>query len=352
MGLYLAARDYGALGGKNKLGSIGNLEREIAKPLVGSTIMALTYGLAMTGGLTGGGPSDPEKEAALKRTGWQPYSAKIGNQYISFSRMEPISSLLGIAADAAEGVKNGDLETGSKAFQKMWGSIMENLTSKTFLSGLEGFFSAWHDPVRYGPRWIKQLQSSAVPSMVGLVPLGAAAKAVDPVYRKTEAFTLSPLQAKIPFASKSLPAQLEPTGEERQRGGGTALERLVSPLARSEEKRDPLAKVSEEMVKVGYVPSLPRTYMTPGNRKVQLNEKEIQILTKAQVAASNAIAKVLNDPSYKELPDNEDDPKLSRLGQTTKKDVLKGIYNRYRKQAQAQINPVVFRRAQQELAGR
>ncbi|MGQ0669369.1 MAG: hypothetical protein ACT4PO_06815, partial [Actinomycetota bacterium] len=82
----------------------GGVERELALARIytGSMMMAFTGVLAYDGIITGGGPTDPDLKRTLRLTGWQPYSVKIGNQWVSYGRLEPLGSILGMAADFVE----------------------------------------------------------------------------------------------------------------------------------------------------------------------------------------------------------------------------------------------------------
>lgn len=313
----------------------GAAAEEFAKPLVGTMIGMSMAMAAMEGHMTGGGPGDPKLEENLRETGWQPYSFKIGGQYISYQRLEPLSSIFGMAADFAEGVKDWDELTAGKVAQRIVGSVTENLTNKTFLSGLEGFFTFWHDPLRYGERWAKQLTASLVPNIVGSV-----ARGIDPAYRKTGIFT-APL-AKIPGLSTQLPAQKTPTGQVRTRPGG-AIERMISPFPRTAEK-GPEADVNREMNRIGYVPAAPRDTITFRGKKVDLTDKEVELLEKSRVRATAALLRVIRDPSYRRLPDDHDAAPFGYKGKT-KQQILENVYKKYMDQARDQVKPVALQRA-------
>ena len=68
---------------------------------VGMSCLALGAGAALAGVVTGSPPKDTTKRKALYRTGWRPYSVKIGNTWVSYTGIEPIHTWLGFAADSA-----------------------------------------------------------------------------------------------------------------------------------------------------------------------------------------------------------------------------------------------------------
>lgn len=59
------------------------------------------YLMAVNGGLTGSAPADRETAAALRKTGWQPYSFYIDGKFISYKMLAPFDTVLAAAADTA-----------------------------------------------------------------------------------------------------------------------------------------------------------------------------------------------------------------------------------------------------------
>jgi hypothetical protein len=310
----------------------------IAKPIIGSLMAYGMFTMAQEGLITGAGPQDMDEKEAKLRTGWSPYSVKIDGKYHSYQRLEPFSSIMGMAADLAEGYKEWDEMTTGQNVARIMSSITENLTNKTFLSGLENMALLWSNPLRYGEQWIKNMEGSLVPNI-----LGQTARALDPVYRKQE-IGLDPIKARIPGLSQTLPAQTTPTGEERLRPGTGFFNRLT-PVPATVEKTDPISNVAREMVRVHYAPPPARDYLEFHGRRVTLQPHEYKRLTDARKRASEILAQAIQNPAYKALPDNEQDPKY-RFGQKlTKAGYLRKIYERHMSKAYDQIKPVAYRRA-------
>lgn len=314
----------------------------MARPLVGTAVGMYLIQESLEGILTGGGPLDPVAEANLRETGWQAYSVKLGNTYFSYQRFEPLSSVVGMAADIAEGIKRGDFDSVNTGTTRLLGLISENLTNKTFLSGLEGLINALSNPSREAGTWLKQMQMSLVPNSLGPIPFGHLAQGVDPVYRQTEPFSLEAFQAKIPWLSSNLPPQYTPTGELRKRPG-TGFERTFWPVARRTERQDPTAVAARLLDQIGSPPTPPKRYTYIKGVRVWYTPEERDYLAKAQAAATQLIgSRLVRDPNFMRLPDNED---VAALGQRTKKQVIKQIYDRYRRQAQNRFQRELMRRA-------
>jgi hypothetical protein len=77
----------------------------MAKVTLGSTFLATYAGFAAEGNISGRGPARKEERDALERTGWKPYSIKVGDEWFSYAGLEPVSALMAIAADYAEYAK-------------------------------------------------------------------------------------------------------------------------------------------------------------------------------------------------------------------------------------------------------
>ena len=324
----------------------------LSRPIVGTAIGGGILSMAMNGEVTGGGPLDPEDQEALRASGWQPYSFKIGNQYVSFQRMEPIAAIFGIAADAAEGLRNGDFDKWQTGAMRVVQSAAENITNKTFLAGLDGVTSAISHPNMFMGRFVKQMQGSMIPNSLGFMPVGHLARAVDPVFRDADPGTVDVWSRKIPWLSRTVEPQYGPTGEERQRGG-TAAERLISPFARWAMREGPEALGAEEIVRLGAAPSAPKKSMySKGGVKVELEPEERQMLAMSMREATKVIGqRILKDPNYLKLPDDEMDPRW-RYGGRTKKDVLKRVFQRYRSRVTKRLRREVERRGRAQYRER
>ena len=124
--------------------------------------------LAYSGVITGNGPKNYAARKNLQASGWQPYSFRIGDNYISYARMEPISTFLGLMADVVE-ISNhtyshdyGDTPLESVMAATL-GSISNNITNKTYLTGLSNWLNAMNEGERYGGRVAASYLTSFVP---------------------------------------------------------------------------------------------------------------------------------------------------------------------------------------------
>jgi hypothetical protein len=316
----------------------------MVKSAMGTALMGTIFQSALNGDITGGGPADPKEAEVLKRTGWQPRSLKLGNNYYSYARLAPFSILMGIAADMAEAYDKKDVATGSELLQKGVASASDNVMDQTFVTGLDSLVKILSDPQRQGLSALRQLEASLVPNVVGVVPFAHAARGLDPYYRETEALSLSPIQAQIPGLSRLLPPQYTPTGEPRERKG-TPFERVFSPIARSEVETGPVAEAAAEIARIGPAISAPAPYFRVGADKVYYTTDEREEIARAQNKAMEKVAGLIQRGDYRRMPDSED---LAHAGQKTKKDAISGVIQRYVQPVKERINREALRRAKSE----
>lgn len=232
--------NFGKIAFDYKAGKIAKeqLSQELAKPIMGSLISAATVMAVLEGHITGMAPKNKKERDLLYAKGWQPYSIKVGSQYYSYNRLEPIGSIMGMAADFIDSARS-ESEINEKAGRMML-SVSRNLASKTFLQGVSNTLDAISDPERYGATWTERFAGSLIPSVVG-----RAAAAYDPYAREVET-PWEAIQARTPYYSTKLPYKVGANIRgmelpiERQ---GTPMQRFLSPITVTEEAKEPMKSV-------------------------------------------------------------------------------------------------------------
>lgn len=181
---------------------------------MGTSIMAIGADMALNGQITGSGPSDPKKRAALQRTGWQPYSIKIGEDWYSYQRFEPVATLLGMAADISEILSNYeayDIRAQEDTENLVTASIIaagNQAIGKTFMTGFADLTEALSDPKRYGAAFLNKFAGSFVPAGVAAVE-----RAISPEIAYVTDLK-SAMAARIPGLSEFVPPRRNIWGEE------------------------------------------------------------------------------------------------------------------------------------------
>lgn len=197
----------------------GGADADIARTrlAMGTFTLLGALDLALDGHITGGGPKDDDDKgtrATLLRAGWQPYSIKIGDKYISYKRTDPFGLSIGLAADIAEMINNADL-TADKAEEigqviaASAASFGNMVLDKTYMSSMSDFIDVLHNP-RKAANFVERIGSSFIVPNVMTIPR----RAVDPYTRYTHDL-VTKLRDKIPGLSSSLPAARDMWGRAR-----------------------------------------------------------------------------------------------------------------------------------------
>ena len=189
----------------------------LAKIGLGSMTMAYMSTLAANGLITGGGPKDKALRQIKMQTGWKPYSFKIGNEYISYARIEPLGSLFGLAADAADIMGQLSEADAAKLASALTVAISRNVAQKTFVKGLAGTLNA------VTSQEVKQVNSFLEKELPTILPYSSAwgqtAKNLDPVMREVNSI-MDAFKAKLPGYSSDLPPHRNLWGEPVLLEGG------------------------------------------------------------------------------------------------------------------------------------
>lgn len=133
----------------------------------GVGVIASVGGMAGSGIITGRGPSDPEQRKLLQSQGWQEYSIKVGDRWVSYSRMDPFATMLGTVADITEYGKYAPPGDNSMAFDATMATAIamaNNFTNKTYLQGIQSFVDAAGAPDQKMEAFMKRYASAAIPN--------------------------------------------------------------------------------------------------------------------------------------------------------------------------------------------
>ena len=287
----------------------GGAEADLARArvIVGSTAMASIAMLANDGLVTGRGPADFRERNILRQTGWQPYSIRVGDSYYAYNRFEPVGILFGLAADWTDIYKYTDkkfAEENKPEFDKLGAmlaaSFTENITNKTFLTGVSDFINVIFNPDRYGEASLRRFLSSFVPTASYYVR-----KNSDPLIRDSQS-VMDAFYNRIPGLSTELPARRNVFGEERRFQEGAAPDFLgnvgktFSPVAKSTITND---VVFNELAKLKIIPSTPKR--TIGGVDLTSKQYESLLMEMITLDTKNTIKNYIESPFYKNLIESD-----------------------------------------------
>lgn len=291
----------------------GGARQEEALARIGIGSLMVSFGAIgqMGGWLNGGGPEDAEKRRAWLAAGNRPYTIRIMGDWVDYSRLEPLATLVGLSADVASGVQDQGIGMAS-----MMKAIGRNFTSKTWLQGLAGVMQAMSDPDRYGSSWVNRSAATLVQPATLLSHIGRYS---DPFQREAGRDNfLDQLQMRLPgqFGRESLPIKRDQFGEpvmEPQRQIGRA-----GPFPISKPSDDPLR---QEAGRLGWAPQPMKRAFTlkspvPGQRseKVELTLEQQNELNELANTRMYAEARALvQSPLWKTLDDDERTDALDKI---------------------------------------
>lgn len=184
----------------------------IARMATGSAAMAVAFDFADRGAVSGKGPDKPGEREALMRQGWQPYSVRIGDQWVSYNRMDPLGFTLGFAADFADllhkrDVAPEDVDEVNELLAAGIATVSRSVVDKTWMQGIAGFMEAMDQPERKMGSFMNKFAGSFVPAGVAQVAQGLKPERSDPTD------PIEAVMARIPILQDRLPPKRNLWGE-------------------------------------------------------------------------------------------------------------------------------------------
>lgn len=297
----------------------GGARRDLAfaRLAMGTGLGAAMYEMAANGQITGGGPADPAHRALLLANGWQPYSLKVGDRYYSYARLDPFSTTIGTAADLHElsSSMTDDEKDGSATM--LAAAILNNLTSKTWLSGLSSALEAVNDPDRYLPNFLARTAGAiAVPSIVA-----QATRETDPIMREART-PMDRIRSRVPGLSNDLMPRRDVFGREVRSEGGIGPD-FMSPIWTSTARNDPtLAALTAASVKI----SPPQRSYKADGKKVEWTPQQYDDLQR-----------LTGQTAKPQLDGLVASPVWGWMDEDERKDAVGGVMKKARTDAKSQI---------------
>lgn len=222
----------------------------LARMSTGTAIMMTAMDYANDGTISGAGPTDATEREALLRSGWQPYSAKVGDKWYSYNRADPFGSTMGLAASITEATNRGeideeDVDEWQEVTAMSIAAVAQVAINKTYMEGMSNAVQVMSDPKRYSEGYINNLFASFVP----FTSLSSAIEnAADPIQREAST-PWEAAEARIITLSESLPPRRDLWGVPiRNESGVGKIYDFISPIAVREQD---VAPVDREIVRLG-----------------------------------------------------------------------------------------------------
>lgn len=299
----------------------------VGKQAMGSMILGAGAMLAYNGNLTGAGPRDPAVRKTWLDAGNKPYSVRVGDQWFSYERLDPLGMVMGtladfteIAGELTEGQANevgaammvafvedlmsGDLDPVTEGLAQFSASMARNLTSKVYLQGITQFLEVVSSgDADETARFIDGHLASYIPNFFRQTN-------PDPHFREVRTL-VDHFRSRVPGfgpfeGSEALDPRYDLFGRATVRTG-TAVERALNPVSRSGLPSDP---VLNELVRLGHpFPPAPtsvgavdlstfRSEKHPKTAYARFNE------LLAETGIHERLKAFIQSPGYQSLSDN------------------------------------------------
>lgn len=214
---------------KWRKGEITAAVDDFARALTGTAVMGVSVLLAKLGLITGAPDDDKDKRAFDRMNGISPFSFG-GNA--SYDWMMPFATQLATGAAIWDSIRDNDglLDTLLEIVKDQGDTMAQMTVFSNITDLLQGYGSPTENIMN---TLLGGLTGQLTPSL-----FGAVARSIDPVVRSTVTGgnelqdALATSQAKIPFASKSLPESINQWGEPNMRvknALGRTLQEVLNP---------------------------------------------------------------------------------------------------------------------------
>ncbi len=208
-----------AAGGARRAEALGRMG-------TGSAIGVAAVGYAISGNITGARPKTPDGKVAPMPEGWQPYSIKVGNRYVSYQGLEPISTMIGTVADMVQLSEHVSEDERHGLGSAITMGIVNNLSNKSYLQGLTQLIDVIEsdDPNKL-ESFMRQRAASYIPAISG-----QTAKAADPLTKQAWDVKEA-LMLRVPGLSDKVPPMYNLLGKPVEHSKGTF---MVNPFSFSD----------------------------------------------------------------------------------------------------------------------
>lgn len=299
----------------------------MARMTSGALTAGVVASLVAAGRITSHGPRNPEVNKIWRETtGKQPDSIKIGNDWVSYSRIDPVGMMLGTIADSAEIM--GQLPEDKAAELAMANvlAISESFINKTYMESLSSALDAIHDPSKGIKSLPQSLVRTLVPSLVRTIE-----RKVDPPKRQVDSL-LDAIIEQVPGWSSSLPMQRNLFGDPVLYPPGLGPD-IISPFYSTADKHD---LVADELVKQNAAISMPSKIFAgkpPQSLQMQapsagegipLTPQEYDLFVRLAgnelkgangLGMKDTLAQLIQSDQYKNLSDGPDGSKVMAMKQ-------------------------------------
>lgn len=193
-------------GAKNKI-------PQLSKTIVGSLVSMGAAMLAMQGKATGSAPRGEKEKTAFYDSGMKPYSVRIGDQWVSYNKLGPLSYPIALAVAVKQKFEENPSDEVIANLGRALQAQLQFFSEQSYVEGIKNLGDILSGEAYAG----KQLLASAAGQVIPLRALIAwANKFVDDVYRHPSTLT-EMVKTQLPFLSKTVEPYLTGSGQPSRR---------------------------------------------------------------------------------------------------------------------------------------
>lgn len=221
MSMFKWGIEYSPFGVLTIPGSI-NKREQLAKTMIGSIVFASAGMYALSGLTTWAAPTGEKDKEEFYGSGRLPYSIKLNNKWVSFSKIGPLALPFALAASLKWHFDENPKRISQTGYERLFKSLagmMQFWSEQSFLTGIGDLQKA----VRGDTSALKSSVTNFVRQVVPLTGLqNWVTTIIDPVFRRPDGeFSVKTLTQNImkgiPFLSEYVPAIKDKTGAEQLR---------------------------------------------------------------------------------------------------------------------------------------
>jgi len=313
--------EFSPLGVTTMLGA-KNPTEQLSKAIIGTGVFMGAYQLAKNGLVSWEAPSGEKERELYYAAGQQPYSVKIGDKWVSFSKLGPLSYPFAMAA----ALRNAEKYNPDK-------STIENISKS--ITGMLGFFGDqsyvrsigdFVDAIQGGVNIGASAMSSMGANLLGqLIPWKSfqtwLGRTIDPVYRKASTFG-EKLVKDLPILGSQLEPYTDNSGQPSKRD--LPVLNAVSPYKVTQEKNTQLLdEYQTKKIQKGVEKRADESFLS-GNKETQ--------------TTGNAYRYIDDNGNVKKIPLEWTAPTIKLTGNT---ELDKKIISKYKGELTTRANEIV-----------
>jgi hypothetical protein len=130
---------------------------------MGSALVSMASWSWMAGNMTGNGPTDRQKRQAWLDAGYKPRHIKIGGLWIGYESIEPFNQIMTMIADIGDHSELMGSEWTEQQLLKTSLVLMQGITSKSYLAGMQQFVDLFGGRPGQAERIIANLANNQIP---------------------------------------------------------------------------------------------------------------------------------------------------------------------------------------------